>query len=112
MCIRDSQPNDTLWDIARSFSVTVDSLCAVNGISKRQPIHPGQRLEIPVGRVASAGVERSSSSVYRVRSGDTLYDIARKFNVSVRDLQRANGLRGSRIYPGDVLQIPRSPKTG
>lgn len=106
------QPNDTLWDISRSFSVTVDSLCAVNGISRRQPIHPGQRLEIPTGRIASASVEPSAAAVYRVRRGDTLYDIARRFNVSVRALQRANGLNGSRIYPGDVLHIPAPPATG
>jgi membrane-bound lytic murein transglycosylase D len=106
------QRNDTLWDIARSFSVTVDNLCAVNGISRRQPIHPGQRLDIPTERIASTSVDQSSDTVYRVRRGDTLYDIARKFNVSVGELKRANGLNGSRIYPGDVLQIPRSRKTG
>jgi len=106
------QRNDTLWDIARSFSVTVDSLCAANGISRRQSIHPGQRLEIPTERIVSASIDQSSATVYHVRPGDTLYDIARKFNVSVRELQRANGLNGSRIYPGDVLHIPRSPKTG
>jgi membrane-bound lytic murein transglycosylase D len=106
------QRDDTLWDIARSFSVTVDRLCAVNDISRRQPIQPGQRLTIPTERIASATVEPPSATVYRVRRGDTLYDIARRFNVSVRELQRANGLSGSRIYPGDVLQIPRSRKTG
>jgi membrane-bound lytic murein transglycosylase D len=106
------QRDDTLWDIARSFSVTVDRLCVVNGISRSQPIHPGQRLKIPTERIASAAVDLPSDAVYRVRRGDTLYDIARKFNVSVRELQRANGLNGSRIYPGDVLQIPRPPKAG
>jgi LysM repeat protein len=43
---------------------------------------------------------------YKVQKGDTLYDIARRFGVSMSDLRRANGLRTSRIYPGDVLQIP------
>lgn len=107
------QQDDTLWDIARSFSVTVDRLCAVNGISRRQAIQPGQRLEIPTERMASATVDSSpSDTAYRVRRGDTLYDIARKFNVSVRELQLVNSLSGSRIYPGDILQIPRRPTTG
>jgi membrane-bound lytic murein transglycosylase D len=57
-------------------------------------------------------VKANSGTTYRVRSGDTLYDIARKFGVSTTALQRANGLRGSRIYPGDVLTIPVANANG
>jgi membrane-bound lytic murein transglycosylase D len=101
------QRHDTLWDIARSFDTSVNRLCAANGLERWQPIHPGQRLRIPAG---SGPVESSkstrSSTTYRVRKGDTLYAIARRFGVSVSALRRANGIRGSRIYPGDVLRIP------
>jgi LysM repeat protein len=51
----------------------------------------------------------TSGSVYEVRRGDTLYDIARHFGTSVTAIKRANGLSGSRIYPGDVLLIPATP---
>jgi len=111
------QRNDTLWDIARSFGTSVDSLCAANGLTRRSTIHPGQRLEIPSGGSASAATAAASatnhqSTTYEVRRGDTLYDIARKFGVSVSDLRRANGLRSSRIYPGDVLRIPGTQARG
>jgi len=43
---------------------------------------------------------------YRVRSGDTLSEIAARFNVSVEDLKARNRLTTSRIDVGDVLQIP------
>jgi len=102
------QRNDTLWHIARSFSVTVDNLCAVNGLSRRQTIHPGQRLVIPDGSAPAAPASQPlSQTVYRVRTGDTLYDIARKFGTTVDALRRANGIRGSRIYPGDTIKIPK-----
>lgn len=43
---------------------------------------------------------------YRVRSGDTLNEIAQRFGVSVGDLRAANGITGNLIHPGQVLRIP------
>ncbi len=43
--------------------------------------------------------------VHRVRKGDTLYDLGRKYGVSVRNLQRWNGLRGSRLSIGQRLVV-------
>jgi membrane-bound lytic murein transglycosylase D len=44
------QSSDTLWDIARSFGVDIENLCAANGLGRDQVIHPGQRLRIPDDR--------------------------------------------------------------
>jgi membrane-bound lytic murein transglycosylase D len=44
---------------------------------------------------------------YRVKRGDSLYSIARKFNTSVRKIKRANKLRSNLIRPGKRLLIPR-----
>jgi membrane-bound lytic murein transglycosylase D len=104
------QSNDTLWDIARAFDVTVDSLCAANGLSRRAIIRPGQLLRLPSGS-QSTQVRGSASSggwdgTYTVRSGDTLSAIASRYRVSVSELRRANGLSSSRIYPGNRLTVP------
>ena len=111
------QSNDTLWDIARAFGVSVDSLCAANGLTKRSVIQPGQRLVLPTG--ATSGASPSSpttssgewSGSYKVRSGDTLSGIASRYRVSVNELRRANGLSNSRIYPGNTLTVPGSGST-
>lgn len=43
---------------------------------------------------------------YTVKEGDTLWDIAARFDTTVQALQAANGLSGELIYPGQVLVIP------
>ena len=48
----------------------------------------------------------SESTGYRVRSGDSLWLIAKKFGVTVADLKQANKLRSSRLKPGQKLVIP------
>ena len=52
-------------------------------------------------RAASAGVLD-----YRVRNGDSLWNIAQTHGISVDRLKQENNLRGSRIYAGQVLKVP------
>ena len=69
-------------------------------------------------KTASAGQAKASTStagstatsggnVYKVRSGDSLYSIAKKYpGVTAKDLQKENGLSGTAIRPGQILKIP------
>lgn len=47
---------------------------------------------------------------YKVRNGDTLYSISKKFNVSVNEIKEANNLRKSTIKPNQVLKIAQAKK--
>lgn len=115
---------DNLWDLARAFGTSVDALRRVNYIERGSRIYVGQRLKIPSSASRFKELNRSSSgktyassgsssssgsgdvSRYKVRSGDTLWDIARKFGTTTSRLRRMNGLgRSSRIYPGQVLTV-------
>jgi len=109
------RPNDTLWDIARSSGVSVKQLRAANGLGRHSVIRPSDRLQIPAASRRAHRTRRrtpTSHRSYTVRSGDTLFEIALRFGTSVRELRRANGLRGSRIHPGDILRIPRTQARG
>ena len=113
---------ETLSHIALRYGVSVRNLQRWNGIGTN--IRVGQRLAIYTnGKGHSAGSSSSSSSgsnvkttvsngyiMYTVRSGDNLWDIAKKFKgVSVSDLQRLNGLsKNSKIYPGKKLKIKKA----
>ncbi len=44
---------------------------------------------------------------YRVRSGDSLWTIARAHGTTVDELKNANGIRGSRIFVGQMLDVPQ-----
>ena len=77
------------------------------------------RLLIPVSKAAS--VEQKLAALppsarlkwthYKIRQGDTLSQIARKYGVSVRTLQRSNKLKGTFIRAGNDLLIPLSSST-
>ena len=88
---------ESVHRIARKYGVTVASVVAANGLRRPDLIHTGQRLQIPAG---------GKDVVYRVRRGDTLSQLARTFGTSTAEIQRANGLRGSRIVVGQTLRIP------
>ena len=48
----------------------------------------------------------TTASTYRVNRGDTLWQIARRHGTTTDDLRRLNGMRSSRIYPGQTLKVP------
>ncbi|MBU9722049.1 MULTISPECIES: cell wall hydrolase [Bacillaceae] len=48
----------------------------------------------------------ASSSVHNIKSGDTLWNIAQHYGVSVNQIKDANGLRGYTIFIGNTLTIP------
>ncbi|MEN5016650.1 murein transglycosylase D [Erwinia sp. Eh17-17] len=52
-----------------------------------------------------------STASYKVRSGDTLSGIAKRLGVPVKDLQRANNMRGVSIKPGQTLSLGNSSST-
>jgi LysM repeat protein len=68
---------------------------------------PGEAQLVQVAATATVPAEPAPQEErYRVRSGDTLWGIARRHQVSVSSLQRHNGLHSSSLRPGQTLSIP------
>lgn len=65
-------------------------------------------VEAKTGRAPATSGPRVAT--YRVRRGDSLWTIARSYRTTVRDIQRANGLRGTAIRPSQVLKVPVSAR--
>ena len=103
------QSGDTFWGIARAHDVEVRDLAAWNDMAPGDPLRPGQRLAIWVeeGRAGRGGPGGRVQQVeYTVREGDSLYLIARRFNVEVAEVRRWNELRpGAYLQPGQRLDL-------
>jgi membrane-bound lytic murein transglycosylase D len=86
---------DTLWGIGRRYGVTPNQIRSWNNIKRH--ITPGDRLVIwrPAARqiVMANPSDQRRGEFYIVRSGDTLWDIARSFRVRVNDLKKWNRIR-------------------
>ncbi|UCH26805.1 MAG: LysM peptidoglycan-binding domain-containing protein [Trueperaceae bacterium] len=88
---------DSLSGIAQAFRLSVDDLVATNHLDGTL-IYPGQVLKLQARELAAG-------NVYTVKTGDTLYDIAIAFNLSVDALIAYNDLDGTVIRPGQLLQL-------
>ena len=106
---------DTLYGVARRYGVTIPALAEANGMSSKSHLTAGERLEIP-GRGASGSSDSASAAestrmTYKVRSGDTLSEIADKFNVSVSQLMSWNRMRqSSSLRAGQKLVVYADPR--
>jgi len=103
---------DTLWSISRTFNTTVSTLRKSNGLRSSR-LRVGQKLYIPNSSKAAtkqavkeAGKVKAQLVHYKVRRGDNLYTISRKFGVKVSDLCHWNAISAkTTIYAGQKLKV-------
>ncbi|GFO74367.1 membrane-bound lytic murein transglycosylase D [Bathymodiolus platifrons methanotrophic gill symbiont] len=97
---------DSLWGIARKLGLHSKDIAQWNKIGLNNTLSLGQTLVIrpPIKQTAS-----KQSISYTVRSGDSLYAISEKFNVSVADLRKWNASTlGKYLKPGQTLTVKSS----
>lgn len=92
---------DTLWSIANNFNVSVNDLKSANNKSNNS-LSIGEQLIIP----GKSNGENVSTMIYTVKSGDNLYSIARRYNVTVNEIKTLNNLTSNLLSIGQKLSIP------
>ncbi|MBO5150756.1 MAG: LysM peptidoglycan-binding domain-containing protein, partial [Methanobrevibacter sp.] len=104
---------DSLYSIARKFDMTVDELIRLNNL-KSNVLNIGQSLKVKVAEFQlpseikecfGMGYSEPTYQTYTVKSGDSLYIIAKKFNTSVDNLVLLNNLASNNLQIGQVLKI-------
>jgi len=93
------QSGDTLWSIARKNGVTVNDLKSANNLTSNA-LSIGQLLYIPKNET-----EIVETEIYTVKSGDTLYKIANKYNLTVDELKKLNNLTSNTLSIGQKLNV-------
>ena len=106
------QPGDTFYHIAQRYGLDYHYLMALNGRSSSY-LDVGDQILIQAGSQGEGEAVNppsdngpvNSSGYYRVQAGDTLYDIARAYGMSVDYLMALNGITSTYIHVGDVLAV-------
>ncbi len=113
------QKGDNLYLLAKKYGTTVDKIMDDNNLTS-DDLEVGMTLVIDDQSGVSSVKECYGNGdftdtvnkvSYVVSKGDNLYSIAKKFNVSVDDIKRANNLTSNNLQIGDVLTIPTSSNT-
>ncbi|MBZ0256828.1 LysM peptidoglycan-binding domain-containing protein, partial [bacterium] len=96
---------DSLDKIANRYNTSITAIRHLNNL-RGSIIYPGQKLKIQPGaqRISYAASEPVR---YKVRKGDTLYDIAEAYGVSHQSIKRYNNLRSNTIRAGQLITIPK-----
>ncbi|WP_162261588.1 LysM peptidoglycan-binding domain-containing protein, partial [Liquorilactobacillus mali] len=102
---------DSLWAIATKYGLTVNKLKELNSLSTNT-IYIGQSLKVSNKSTTTSSTTNSSSSstssdkkTYTVKSGDSLWQLAVKYNTTVTQIKSANHLSSDIIYVGQILTI-------
>lgn len=109
-------PGDTVWGLAQRHGTTAAAVASRNGLGAGRVVRPGDRLWVPAragghhsGRHSGrqGGQHAGGTRHHTVRSGETLWGLARRYRTSVARLARANHLdRSGLIVPGTRLVVP------
>ena len=98
---------DTLYSIAKKYNISVDELKELNNL-KNNNITVGQVLKIK-SNIPSEEV--TGKNYYIVKSGDTLYSIAKKYNTTVDEIKKLNNLKSDNLSIGMELKIKEEPSS-
>jgi membrane-bound lytic murein transglycosylase D len=101
------QAGETLYGIARQYKVGVMDLVNWNNLNLQEGIKPGQviKLSDPLQHDEVPETTAEMNLVHEVKATDTVYSIARKYGVTIKDLMEWNNKRDFNLAVGEKLKI-------
>ena len=92
---------DTLWNISKRLGITIDEIKRLNNLDSNL-LYVGQVLKLPTYETST-----DTNITYIVQKGDTLYSIATKNDITVKELKEYNNLTSDNLSIGQELNIPK-----
>ncbi|MGM0541473.1 MAG: LysM peptidoglycan-binding domain-containing protein [Pseudomonadota bacterium] len=96
---------DSIWSIGRYYNIDTRTLCTWNNIGIKAPLRKGQKLEI-------RSADYDHQLTYTLKKGESLWTVAKKYNVGTRSLIRWNNIKQSKtMQPGTQVTVwqPKAP---
>ena len=103
---------DTLYQIAKKYNTTPEAIKTANNLTSNT-LTIGATIKIPKANSETSSTlppSNANSDIYIVKKGDTLYQIAQKYNTTVAELKKNNNLTNNNLTIGQVLNIPAPVK--
>jgi LysM repeat protein len=113
ICSYTLREGDTFKRLARTIGSSADTILAMNNLDREHRLRRGDSIYLPVRARELANL--LAETYYAVRKGDTLYSIAKRYDLSVAELRELNQFsRKHRLHPGEKLRVssPRSLTAG
>lgn len=108
---------ETVYGIAQKYNVSIASILSYNRLNPKKKLVQGRRLAIPLRKGEEYATEKSGkknyqsdltrSEIYKVKSGDTLMMISRRFSVPLEKLKEMNNLQKGDIRVGQMIRISK-----
>ena len=95
---------ESLEKIAKNYGVSMQELIKANKNINPNKLKVGESLCIPQRKLAKTKTQ--DYAIYKVKKGDTLQSIAKKFGVDVQELKSFNNLKSEKVKEGQELKIP------
>lgn len=92
---------DTLYSIAKKHNTTVDEIKKINNLTSNT-LSIGMSLKLPS---VNKQITQSNPNTYIVKPGDTLYSIAKKYNLTVDKLKEMNNKKNNMLSIGEILVV-------
>ena len=90
---------DNLYSIAKNYNITLDELINFNQQGSTL-LHIGEQLLIPINNQTNNNIQ------YVIKPGDTLYNLAKRYNTNVDEIKRINNLNTNMLKIGETILIP------
>jgi len=105
---------ESLWSIAKAENTTVATLTKLNNLNSKSALKPGQKLalaEQSLAQTVTSEVKTQKASSYTIKAGDTLGQIAARYDISVKQIMEWNKIQDeTSIRPNQELIVMAEPK--
>ncbi|PKN36115.1 MAG: lytic transglycosylase [Deltaproteobacteria bacterium HGW-Deltaproteobacteria-19] len=105
---------ESLASIARKYRTTTKAIRSCNPAVAKRGVRVGQPLSIPVAKQAVAssskevkkkGTSGGGATAYKVKRGDTLQELAERFDTTPEQLRQFNRIKGNKLLAGQILKV-------